>query len=114
MATFRKRGSRWQVQVRRQGHPSITRSFVDQQDARKWVRDVERQIDRGEPAGKATITQRQSVRELLLRYAAVESPKKCGGSVEAIRRKALARAPGQPRQPTFWSLPSWRRGATSV
>lgn len=37
-ATFRKRGSKWRVQVRRTGHPTMTRSFLHKADAELWAR----------------------------------------------------------------------------
>jgi CheY-like chemotaxis protein len=47
MATLRKRGSRWHVQVRRSGQ-SHTRSFSYKEDAEAWGRKTEREIDTGE------------------------------------------------------------------
>jgi hypothetical protein len=48
MATFRKRGDKWQVQVRRKNQPSISRSFNQKLDAQCWARDMECSADRGE------------------------------------------------------------------
>jgi integrase len=48
MATFRKRGEKWQVQVRRKNQPSISRSFIQKFDAQCWARDMECSADRGE------------------------------------------------------------------
>ncbi len=41
MATFRKRGKRWQVQVRRVDVSPQSRSFISRQDAEKWARTIE-------------------------------------------------------------------------
>lgn len=46
MATPRKRGERWQVQVRRKGSPSLTRSFLPRSDAEAWAREQELEADR--------------------------------------------------------------------
>jgi hypothetical protein len=46
MATIRKRGERWHVQVRRKGSPSITRSFLNKSDAQVWARQTQREADR--------------------------------------------------------------------
>ena len=45
MATFRKRGNKWHVQVRRAGKATQTRSFTHKSDAEAWARKTERQID---------------------------------------------------------------------
>ncbi len=47
MATFRKRGERWQVRIQRRGHPPLTKSFLTRQDADKWARLTESQLERG-------------------------------------------------------------------
>jgi|SoiMethySBSTD1v2_1073268.scaffolds.fasta_scaffold756661_3 hypothetical protein len=47
MATIRKRGTKWQVQVRRVGHRSISASFNVLKDARAWAREREIEADRG-------------------------------------------------------------------
>jgi hypothetical protein len=46
MATIRKRGHRWQVQVRRQGYRAISRTFQSKNDALTWARQVESEVDR--------------------------------------------------------------------
>ena len=38
MATIRKRGAKWQVQIRRVGFPPISRSFHVHKDAEAWAR----------------------------------------------------------------------------
>jgi hypothetical protein len=48
VATFRKRGSRWQVQIRLQGHAPITKTFTQRADAEAWARQREVAIERGE------------------------------------------------------------------
>ena len=46
MAAIRKRGSRYNVQIRKEGYPSITKTFTRISVARKWPM-VLRQIWRG-------------------------------------------------------------------
>ncbi len=58
MATIRKRGSTWHVQVRKQGHPTLTRTFCSKKAADLWARELERATDLGEVFG---ITPRQEV-----------------------------------------------------
>lgn len=46
MATIRKRGDKWQVQVRRNGCPQVSRSFIRKVDAHAWARQMETEADR--------------------------------------------------------------------
>lgn len=46
MATIRKRGNKWQVQVRRHGFKPVSRSFSKKSDAQEWARMKECQADR--------------------------------------------------------------------
>jgi hypothetical protein len=46
MATLRRRGKRWQVQVRRNGRPSLSRSFQLKSDALAWARQQDLEADR--------------------------------------------------------------------
>jgi hypothetical protein len=47
MATFRFHGNRWQARVRRKGHADQTKSFLTRQDAERWARSTEVELDRG-------------------------------------------------------------------
>ncbi|XSG86474.1 MAG: integrase [Methylohalobius sp. ZOD2] len=48
MATIRKRGQRWQAQVRRQGLPPVSKSFPTKREAQDWASQVEGAIVSGE------------------------------------------------------------------
>jgi hypothetical protein len=48
MANIRKRGSKYQVQVRRKGFSPAIRSFHTKQDAQEWLRYMETKADRGD------------------------------------------------------------------
>ena len=48
MATIRKRGAKWQVQVRRAGCRPVSRSFLVLKHAEAWARQMEVQADRCE------------------------------------------------------------------
>jgi len=41
MSTIRKRGSTYQVQVRRKGRPQLTKTFHRRSDALQWARQCE-------------------------------------------------------------------------
>lgn len=53
MASITKRGDMWRAQVRLKGHPSISESFASKQEAQKWARGKEHELDqnRRTPAG---------------------------------------------------------------
>jgi hypothetical protein len=53
MATIRRRGNRWQTQIRRNSHPALTSSHASKRDAEIWARAVEAQLDRDEHNGPA-------------------------------------------------------------
>ena len=42
---IRKRNGRYNVQIRRVGHKSISKTFMQKTDAIKWARQVEIQLD---------------------------------------------------------------------
>jgi len=48
MASIRSRNGLYQVQVRRIGFGSRSRTFVFKQDAERWARNMEAQFDQGE------------------------------------------------------------------
>ncbi|KLK93940.1 integrase [Microvirga vignae] len=68
MAAIRKRGSRWEAQVRRKGYPSLTKSFDTHADAIAWARDQERAIDRAELPSNHRELKSYTVSDLLERY----------------------------------------------
>ncbi len=89
MATFRKRGSKWHVQVRRSGHPAITRSFTHKADAEAWVRKTERQIDNGDVVANHHTLKSHTIGSLPKRYEATITPKKRGDETEIYRLRTL-------------------------
>lgn len=94
MATLRKRGDKWQVQVRRRGFTPQTRSFSQRRDAERWAILKEREFDRLESLGLAgTKACDLTLAALLIRYQEKVSPLKRSGDREAYMVAALARAP---------------------
>ena len=75
MATIRKRGDKLEVQIRRNGHSTVTKSFSKKVLADKWATEKESEIDDGSyqdtrAANLAPLT------ELLDKYLAVITPTK--------------------------------------
>lgn len=83
MATIRQRGSRWQCRVRRLGIPDVNKSFSTREDAQKWARKIERQIDLEtySPVEHETML----LGDLLERYKIEVTPTKKGASQEIYR-----------------------------
>jgi integrase len=94
MATIRRRGSRWQVQIRRQGFPPFSKSFVEKADALRWARSQEVAIDRGENL-KAVDVRLITLSEVFTRYEAEVSSHKRSPSdhshLRQLSRHALGR-----------------------
>jgi hypothetical protein len=47
MAYIRKRFGKWQVNIRKKGYPGVYKAFHDVKTARRFIRDVESQMERG-------------------------------------------------------------------
>jgi integrase len=92
MASLRQHGKGWQARVRRQGYPDITKSFQSRQDAERWARALESEIDKGQfvSIGEA---QRSTLGELIERYLVEVTPKMKGAVEDTIRLKAIMRRP---------------------
>jgi len=87
MATTRKRGDTWQVQIRRRGSSPISRSFLTRTDALAWARKAERDADLGE------LPERREngivLADLLRRYQTEVTPAKKGRDAETRRISRL-------------------------
>ena len=92
MATFRFRSNRWQARVRRKGYPDETKSFATRQDAEKWARALETEIDRGLFVDISE-AQRTTFGDLIARYLAEVTPSMKGATDDTIRLKAIMRKP---------------------
>ena len=82
MATIRKRGSKWQAQVRRSGHLGISRSFILRKDAVAWAREIEIRAERSDLPPDTKILNRITLSDMVLRYRDTISIKKRGYEVE--------------------------------
>ena len=89
MATIRRRGVKWQVQVRRKGCPPLSRSFIQKADAQAWARQVELEVDRRGLAPDRAALRQFTVGDLVRRYLADIVPLKRSGKNEAAVLKAF-------------------------
>jgi integrase len=78
MATIRRRGDKWQVQIRHRGQRAISRSFHLRRDAEVWARQIELQADRNELPPDPKALQRITLADLVRRYRDTISVKKRG------------------------------------
>ena len=92
MATIRKRGDRYQVQVRRKGQAPLSMSFTQYEDARRWARMMEAKADTvsGDlPDLKAL--QGVTLGQLVARYRDEISPRHRGSEMERTVLNAFLR-----------------------
>jgi len=89
MATIRRRNDKYQVQIRKLGQRSISRSFSEFKSARAWANQTEACLERAEIFGY--INPSLTLADLIRRYIATVSVHKSGAKIEAIRLNALLR-----------------------
>ena len=92
MASLRQHGKGWQARVRRQGYPDITKSFQSRQDAERWARALETEIDKGQFVS-IDEAQRSTLGDLIGRYLLEVTPTMKGSTEDTIRLKAIMRKP---------------------
>jgi len=92
MPTIRKRGTKWQVQVRLKDCQPLSKSFTYKSDALRWGAETERALENGNhPTLNAKLN--ETLAELLARYLKVETPQKKGADIEQVRLRNLMRHP---------------------
>lgn len=75
MATFKQRDSgSWQAVIRRKGHPPESKTYELYDDAVKWARDIENQIDKGVFFDRSE-AERTTVGDLIDRFQKEFAPK---------------------------------------
>jgi integrase len=93
MATIRKRGNKWQVQVRRQGSGALSRSFHVLKDAEEWSRHMEVLADRGDLPADPAALRGITLGQLVERYRDTVSPRKRTHEAEKLALNAFLRHP---------------------
>jgi integrase len=93
MATIRKRGIKWQVQVRRAGHRPFSKSFNIRKNAVAWAMQSEVQADRAELPTDPKALRQITLGELVRRYRDSVSPRKKTGPTEKIVLNAFLTRP---------------------
>ena len=91
MATIRKCGKTWQVQIRQTGCPPITRTFKRKPLADAWARQREAEIDRNGLIFNEPSKENTTVGELLIRYRDEVLPSKRGQIPESYVLRVFLR-----------------------
>ena len=91
MASIRKRGGRWQVQIRRKGQPARSDSFASLKSARQWVNEQERLADLEKL--ERPLCPDKTVSHLLDEYKRRVSPQKRRADKEIYLIERLKRGP---------------------
>ena len=92
MASIRYRNGKYQVRILRKGFPQATRSFQKKQDAERWARSTEAEIDTGCFANP-TLANKTTFKEIIERYMNEVVPSMRGAKEDLIRLNAIARRP---------------------
>lgn len=78
MASIRKRGSKWQAQVRRTGFPTYTKTFASKSSAKHWTNNIEQRLAVAIPSKSES----RSLACVIERYLHEITPTKRSASVE--------------------------------
>ena len=92
MASIRARSNKWQARIIRKGHPTIAKTFLTRQDAEKWARSLEIEIDRGTYINKS-YAEKTQFKEILQKYLNDVAPQMRSADSQAIRVRKLMRHP---------------------
>jgi integrase len=92
MASIRNRQGKWQARIIRKGFVPITKSFIAKQDAERWARQVEADIDKGSYTNVA-LAERTLFKDVIERYVQEVTLKTRSMKEDTYRLRALARHP---------------------
>jgi integrase len=91
MGTIRRRGSAWQVQIRRIGHNPLSRSFSQRDEAQRWMRATEASLDLIGPSDQEPKDAPPTIGELLERYEREITPGKRSNDREVDKLRVIRR-----------------------
>ncbi len=90
MSVIRKHGKKWQVMIRRNDSPHITKSFLHKEAAQEWARETEVNIEKGLYVNVSQ-SQRMTLRELMFEYRDRVAINKKGYRTESYRINKICR-----------------------
>lgn len=71
MATFRNRHGKWQARVQRKGQRPVSKSFQSKEDAQRWARQIEAEIDKTSYTNIA-LAERTLFKDVIKRYVQLD------------------------------------------
>ena len=112
MATITKRGElQWQAKVRRKGFPVQTKTFSYREDAEKWARALERELETTGFVDRRE-ADRTTLGWVLTRYRQEVTPNKKCAPIEAVKIDVILRDPILPKLKmtaiTSAAIAAWR------
>lgn len=90
MASIRSRNGKWQARITRKGQQAVAKSFHSKQDAEKWARQVETEIDKGSYTN-VTLADKTPFKDVIERYLQEVTLQTRSMKEDTYRLKALAR-----------------------
>ena len=93
MATIRNRGIKWEAQIRRKGHRTISRSFDTKTDAKTWARQIEVGLELGNLELPERSRTEIKLGDLVERYLAEVTTDKRGREPEEYRLRRFLSHP---------------------
>jgi len=92
MASIRNRNGKWQARITRKGEQPIAKSFQSRQDAERWARQIESDIDKGSYTN-LVLADRTLFKEVIERYVQEVTLTTRSMKEDTFRLRALARHP---------------------
>lgn len=93
MATIRKRGDGWFVQIRRKGYAPQFKTLSSKAEAQAWAREQESLIDRRQAPTDLKCLRSLTLGDILRRYKDTITPRKRSADSEDLRLGKMLRAP---------------------
>lgn len=91
MGTIVKRGElQWQAKIRKKGFPVQSRTFMYKEDAEKWIRATERELETSGFIDRRE-AEKNSLAEVLKRYKREITPSKKSAEIESIKIDVILR-----------------------
>lgn len=92
MATLRNRNGKWQARVVRKGHAPITKSFQSKQDAERWARQIESEMDKGSFINPV-LAENTTFKEIVERFMQEVTPTMRSVVEDTYRLRTLSKHP---------------------
>jgi len=92
MASIRNRKGNWQARITRKGEQPIAKSFQSRQDAERWARQIESEIDKG-CYTNLVLADKTPFKDVINRYVQEVTSKTRSMKEDSYRLMAMARHP---------------------